>query len=86
MALQGATAIFIPTNNGLPVDRADVSENARNADIAIATNNGVSVIRADVAGRIDGMVSYGATAMVNAAGAVLSSAQRLHEDIIVADI
>jgi 5-aminopentanamidase len=29
MALQGATALFVPTNNGLPLDRADVSAEAK---------------------------------------------------------
>jgi len=46
----------------------------------------VSVIRADVAGRADGMVSYGSSVIVDPDGRVLQSAQRLREDLIVADL
>ena len=86
MASPGATALFIPTNNGLPPEKADVAADARNADIARAIENSVFVIRADVAGRADGMVSYGSSAIVDSDGMVLQSAQRLTEDLIVADI
>jgi predicted amidohydrolase len=86
MASKGATALFIPTNNGLPRVKADVAGHARNVDIARATENRVSVIRADVAGRTDGLVSYGSSGIVNSNGMVLQSARRLHEDLIVADL
>ena len=86
MASKGATALFIPTNNGLPPERADVAAQARNVDIALATQNSVSVIRADVAGRTDSMVSYGSSAIIDSRGNVLQSAQQLTEDLIVADI
>ena len=41
MAAQGATALFVPTNNGLPNERAhsELVEAARNADIARAVEN-----------------------------------------------
>ena len=48
--------------------------------------NSVYVIRNDVAGRADGMVSYGSSGIVDLDGTVLQSAQRLHEDFIVADL
>jgi predicted amidohydrolase len=64
MAAQGAAALFIPTNNGLPPEKADVVGNARKADIALAVENRVPVIRADVAGRADGRVSYGSSVIV----------------------
>jgi len=86
MTAQGATALFIPTNNGLPVDRKDVTVDARNVDIAIATENHVTVIRADVAGRIDGKVAYGTSAIVDPTGKVLGSGCRLKEDLIIAGI
>jgi predicted amidohydrolase len=85
MAAQGATALFIPTNNGLPPEKADVVGDARNADTALATENRVWVIRADVAGHADGRVSYGASGIVAPDGAVLQSAQRLTEGLLVAD-
>jgi predicted amidohydrolase len=86
MAAQGAAALFIPTNNGLPAEKADVVAHARNADVALATANGVWVIRADVAGRADGRVSYGSSGIVGPDGRVLQSARRLTEDLLVADI
>ena len=86
VASQGATALFIPTNTALPTERPDVAAEARAVDIALAKENSVSVIRSDVAGRIDGMVSYGSSAIVDPAGTVLQSAERLCEDLLVADI
>jgi predicted amidohydrolase len=86
MANQGATALFVPTNCALPVEKADVVGDARNADIALARDNGVWVIRADVAGRNGDLVSYGSSAIVDPDGTVLQSAHRLSEDLLVADL
>jgi 5-aminopentanamidase len=86
MASQGATALFIPTNNGLPEAKADVKALARNVDIARAVDNSVSVIRADVAGRADGLVSYGSSEIINPDGVLLQSARRLCEDILVTEL
>jgi predicted amidohydrolase len=86
MASQGATALFVPTNNGLPPEKADVVGDARNADIARATENSMWVIRADVAGRTADRVSYGSSGIVDPDGTVLQSAQRLTEDLLVADL
>jgi predicted amidohydrolase len=86
MAAQGARALFIPTNNELPPTRADVAPEARSVDIARAIENRMYVIRADVAGRTDGLVSYGSSGIVGLDGTVLQSAQRLQEDLIVANI
>ena len=63
IAAQGATAVFVPTNNGLPAARAraKLAAQARNCDIARAVENSMWVIRADVAGRTDELVSYGST-------------------------
>jgi predicted amidohydrolase len=86
MASQGAVALFIPTSNGLPPDRADVSADARNVDVALAMEHGVSVIRADVAGGAAGLVSHGSSGIVDRDGTVLRSARRLAEDLLVAEI
>jgi len=86
MASQGATALFVPTNNGLPLERADVGGDARKADIARARENSVWVIRADVAGRTRDLVSYGSSGIVDPEGTVLQSAQRLTEDLLVAEL
>jgi predicted amidohydrolase len=86
MASKGATALFVPTNNCLPVEKADVVAQARAVDIARAIENSVSVIRADVAGRTADLVSYGSSCIVDPAGTVLHSARPLAEDLLVADL
>lgn len=86
MASQGATALFVPTNNSLPPERADVVLAARKTDIARATENSVSIIRADVAGRTADLVSYGSSGIVGPDGTVLQAAQRLTEDLLVVDL
>ena len=88
MAARGATALFVPTNNGLPPEKADVAlrVQARNVDIARAVDNTVSVIRADVAGRTENLISYGSSGIVDADGVVLASARELTEELLVADI
>jgi 5-aminopentanamidase len=86
MVSKGATALFIPTNNGLPPEKADVAAHASRVDIARAIENNICVIRADVAGRTNGMVSYGSSGIVDPHGNVLQSAQQLTEELIVADL
>jgi len=88
MAAQGAAALFVPTNNGLPLTKAgpELVTQARNADIARAIENSVSVIRADVAGRTESLVSYGSSGIVDPNGMVLQSARQLGADLIVAEI
>lgn len=86
MASMGATALFVPTNNALPMEKADVVADARKADIARAMENRSAVIRADVAGRAGNLVSYGSSGIVGPDGSVLQSARRLAEDLLVADL
>ncbi|HEV3493362.1 MAG TPA: carbon-nitrogen hydrolase family protein, partial [Reyranella sp.] len=50
MVARGATAIFVPSNNSLPPDRANVVARSRAVDIARARDNEVMIVRADVAG------------------------------------
>jgi len=88
MAAQGATALFVPTNNGLSPTRAraELVAQARNVDIARAVENGMWVIRADVAGRTGELVSYGSSAIVDPEGTVVQSARQMTDDLIVAEI
>ncbi|MGH9719633.1 MAG: carbon-nitrogen hydrolase family protein [Bryobacteraceae bacterium] len=85
---KGATTLFVPTNNGLPANRAqtELVSQARNVDIARAIDSSVSVIRADVSGRTDDLVSYGSSAIIDSDGRVLQSAPPLTEKLLVADI
>ena len=88
MAAQGATALFVPTNNGLPPARAgaELVAEARNVDIARAVENSMWVIRADVAGRTEKLVSWGSSGIVDPDGRVVQSARQWNEDLIVADL
>ena len=88
MVSQGATTLFVPTNNGLPPTKAgpELVAEARNVDIARAIENSIYVIRADVAGDTESLVSYGSSGIVDPNGVVLQSAQQLGPDLIVADI
>jgi predicted amidohydrolase len=88
MAARGATALFVPTNNGLPPEKtyADLVTHARNVDIARAIENSVWVIRADVAGHTAELTSDGASGIVDPDGMVLQSARRSTEDLLVAEL
>lgn len=88
MAQQGATVLFVPTNNGLPPKSvgAELITRARKRDIATAVENNMWVIRADVAGNAGGLVSFGSSGIVDPVGTVVQSARHMSEDLVVADI
>jgi len=86
MSDRGAAALFIPTNNGLPPEKANVVALSRNIDIARAVENSVSVIRADVAGHAGGLVSYGSSGITDPDGMIIQSGPLLREHMLVADI
>jgi predicted amidohydrolase len=88
MAAQGATALFVPTNNGLPPTRAraELVAQARSVDISRAVENSMWVIRADVAGRTDELVSYGSSGIVDPDGMVVQSARQLGDDLVIAEM
>ena len=88
MAKQGASALFVPTNSGLPPKRAsaELIARARKRDIATAVENNMWVIRADVAGNAGGLVSFGLSGIVDPEGIVVQSARQMSEDLVVADI
>jgi len=88
MAGQGAVALFVPSNNGLPMTRSTAAlvDHTRNVDAAIAVEHGLWVIRADVAGDNGVLRSYGTSSIVDPHGTVVQSAMQLDEDLIVARI
>ena len=86
MAAKGATALFIPTNNCLPTEKANVVVRARSTQTARAVENGVNVVAADVAGRQGRFVSFGSSNIIAANGAVIASSTQLAEDLLIADI
>ena len=88
MVEKGATALFIPTNNGLPEERAgtELVSEARKADTKLAQENNVYVVRADVAGRSNGFVSYGSSGVVDPSGKVLKAAREMTSEILVTTV
>lgn len=86
MASRGAQLIFIPSNNALTPENADILASTRAIDISLAKQNNIPIIRADVAGEIENRISYGTSAIVNAAGKVLKSGNLLSEDFLVASL
>jgi len=88
MAAQGATLLFIPTNNALPASKSaeKTAAAAQNAAIARARENHVWVVRADVAGRTGDLESRGSSAIVSPDGGVLQAARPFDEDLLVAEI
>ena len=86
MAARGAKALFVPTNNALTPDRANVVADARRVDATLAAELRVAVIRADVAGREDGLLLYGSTGITAPGGALLQAARAHDPDVVVAEV
>jgi predicted amidohydrolase len=88
MAARGATALFVPTNTGLPPAKAcaDLIAHSRNCDIARAIENSLWVIRADVVGDAAGLTAAGASGIVDPGGMVRATADRGVEDLLVTDV
>jgi len=88
MVLRGAAALFVPTNNGLPLDRnhTGVAADARRVDVSRASESGVPVIRADVAGRNSELACAGSSAIVDRHGVVLCAAPPSSPALIVAEL
>jgi predicted amidohydrolase len=88
IAAQGASTLFVPTNNGLPKKRAypGLVQEARASDSSRALENGVWVIRADVAGTNGELMSYGSSGIVDPNGKVVRQAILQTVDLLVADV
>ena len=88
IARQGATVLFVPTNNALPRawDGTGLPAQATAIDVANAIANQLWVVRADVAGCADGLISHGSSAIIDPQGRVVRAARALQDDVIVADI
>jgi 5-aminopentanamidase len=86
MVARGARLLFIPTNNALRPERAEVVALTRAVDVFCAKSNRVSVVRADVAGSTGNRLSIGSSAIIDAEGMVLQSGKPLSEDLLIADL
>ncbi|MEO6215049.1 MAG: carbon-nitrogen hydrolase family protein [Sphingomonas sp.] len=86
LVARGAQALFVPSNNALSPEKADVVNATHAVDIACARENRVPVIRADVAGRSADRVAFGTSIIVGAGGDMLALASPLAEDMLVTTI
>jgi 5-aminopentanamidase len=88
MTAQGATVLFVPSNNGLPGSGMDldVVADSRACDVARATENRVWVVRADVAGVSGGLAAAGSSEIVAPTGSIVAEATAFSEDFLVAEI
>ena len=88
MAGKGASVLFIPSNNQLPLGRTidGLTDEARGCDVARATENGMWVVRADVAGRTVSHVSAGASGIVRSARARRGQRVCLVEETLTVDL
>jgi 5-aminopentanamidase len=86
MVARGARLLFVPTNNALRPERADVVALTRAVDVSCAKSNGVAVVRADVAGNTGDRLSIGSSAIIDSKGMLLGSGKPLSEDLLVADL
>jgi predicted amidohydrolase len=87
LAASGAAIVFVPTNSG---HTRDVSPSFRargeNLPVARAVDNTVAVVVADVAGREDGRVAHGFSAIVDPDGVELGRAEPMQPGLVIADV
>jgi predicted amidohydrolase len=93
IAAQDATALFIPTNNGLPPHKTSpkIVDECRQIDQALARANHLYVIRADVVGHnqtraFGRLISYGSSGIVNPGGRVVQPDLTGYESVITAEV
>jgi predicted amidohydrolase len=88
LAGKGASVLFIPSNNQLPLSRTidGLTDEARACDVARATENGVWVVRADVTGRSVSHVSAGSSGIVDPRGRVVASASAFTDETLTFDL
>lgn len=86
LVARGAQALFVPSNNALSPEKADVVSATHAIDIACARGNRVPVVRADVAGRSADRVAFGTSIIMGAGGGILAQASPLVEDTLVATV
>jgi predicted amidohydrolase len=87
LAATGAAIVFVPTNSS---HRTTVTTAFRtrgeNLPVARAVDNTTTIVVADVAGRRDGRIAHGFSAVVDPDGRVLARAEPLRPGLVVADV
>jgi predicted amidohydrolase len=87
LAAKGAQLLVVPVHGGhRPAKEAAWRARGSNVLIARAVDNCIPLVAADVAGWQGERVCHGTTAIIDAHGTVVASAEPLREDFIVADV
>lgn len=86
LADRGAQILFVPSNNGLRRERADVVAETRAVDLDHARRNGAAVVRADVAGDQGERIALGTSVIIDGRGEILRIGEPLKDDLLVADL
>ncbi|MEO7689202.1 MAG: carbon-nitrogen hydrolase family protein [Sphingomonas sp.] len=86
LVARGAQALFVPSNNALSPEKADVVSATHAVDIDCAREHRVPVVRADVAGRSADRVAFGTSIIVSAGGGILAQATPQVENTLVATV
>jgi len=88
IAAGGAHALFVASNNGLPPEKSypELVADTRGIDAALAKRYRLWVIRADVAGCVDGLISDGASGIVNPDGQQVAASGYRTTDLLIAEI
>ena len=86
LAAKGAQILFIPTNNYLPQEKADVLCATRECDVMLAKRTSMYVARADVVGRNEEFIAYGTTKIVRPDGIIMAEALSFETGLIMATL
>lgn len=82
----GAQVLFVPTNNALPRDRADLADAALASDRARAQETGRWIVRSDMAGTTEHFASRGSTSISAPDGQTVGALSPYEVGLVVADI
>lgn len=86
MVARGATVLFVPSNNALRPEKANIVATTRAVDTACARANGVAVVRADLAGELTDRIAIGSSVIVDASGTIVQAGKPLSEELLVAEL
>jgi predicted amidohydrolase len=87
LAASGAAIVFVPTNSGHPRSvSASFRARGENLPVARAVDNTTTIVVADIAGRHDGRVAHGFSAIFDPDGIELARAEPMCAGLVVAEV
>lgn len=87
LAERGAAILCVPVNGAHAAEKyRELEARGRSLLVARAVETTTALVAADVAGRLDGRISAGTTAIIDPDGTVLASATPYEEDLVMADV